>query len=632
MPFDTLPPSQTVPSTEPAPFGLAMTAFATLSMRFDKWGHVPSNAQWAAIRDLLEHLERVANNHAEHAVYLSAIPAGTGKSASLIAFAEALMDSVPHRHVGMLVAVNRVAEVFDFAKELQPYRDRVCVIIGSDRAIIEDEGVTRDVRLMGAHQEANAAQLVITTQAALKASLKAAKRATGSDDFSHLDRYHFRGQRRQVVTWDEAVSFNRPVAINTYQTGAIANAVSRQSAEAANELYAWLGSVGKAPQGLIDVPDFTAYGVNFSRLEEDVGHDDEQAAQAHALSVLSGGKAFVVKDKSSAMVSYVPELPDSVLPLTVTDASAAVGVRHGAYEQMAKTKRIIRLKEAPKTYCNLTIRIVPTAASRSVYRDRTKKDGRKLIEMAVNYVRSVAPDDVLIISYKARSPWIMKGVKERSIQEAIEARLTAEEQKRVSHLTWGNTTATNKFTRVRHVLLMGLNFLPRPVAYATSGATQDKPMNTSDPADHPTEDDVEDVRVGLLRDSTLQGILRGNARVGVSGDCGVMEVVVPQTKQTGLKVADWLGMFPGAELREDRTLLPMKPLKGNLRRVQQFVEARQQAGFREIANPDIYANLGIDRRDFGKLVKDPRWGAWCQANGWAPGRLKGNVSGLRLAA
>jgi hypothetical protein len=49
-----------------------------------------------------------------------------------------------------------------------------------------------------------------------------------------------------------------------------------------------------------------------------------------------------------------------------------------------------------------------------------------------------------------------------------------------------------------------------------------------------------------------------------------------------------------------------------------------------IANRRIYEPLGIDRRDFAKLVKKPEWQDWVAAMGLAPRPLKGNVVGLRV--
>jgi hypothetical protein len=596
--------------------GLAATARASLVSLFGGAGHRPSTDQWAAVDDLLQHMERAAHGELQRAVYVSAIPAGTAKSTSIAAFAKALMSDPEHAETGMLITCCRVEECAAMAEALRDHRSKLCIIVGR---------ANTSVLAMGDHTEANAAQVVVSTQAALRQTLKATER------FADAGRYHYRGQRRAVLCWDESISFHRPVVLDGDTVGSLSKAMRRQSGEAANALLEWAAVLARAPTGRCAVPDFAGMGVDWFRLEDDVSDRDELVAQAAALTVISGGAGWVLRDNlQSALVTHVPELPPCLLPVIVTDASAAKGVHRASYDQMATTRPVVHLKAAEKTYTNMTVRIVPTAASRSTYRDKASPRGRDLIEMAVRYIRSVAPEEVLVVGYK--NYMRIKGVAETTIATAIQARLTEDERSRVRHLSWGRHTATNAYKHVRHVVLMGLNFLPMAASYAASGAALEKPMRSDDPSDHPTEEQVEDIRRGMLRDSTLQAILRGNARLGVDGDCGEMEVVIPQTKQTGLSADDYAGMFPGAVMKVDHTLMPQKPLRGRMKDLADLVAGRLAAGEREITNPSLYESLGIARQDFAKLVKRPEWQQWVAAVGLLPCTLAGRMMGLRKLA
>jgi hypothetical protein len=207
----------------------------------------------------------------------------------------------------------------------------------------------------------------------------------------------------------------------------------------------------------------------------------------------------------------------------VTDASAAEGVNHESYAQMNRNTalRIIHLREAQKTYSNLTLRIVDTAASRSVFREQNSTKGRDLIDTAVRYIRSKPGEEVLVISYK--SAFRMKGVGFKTIQVAIADLLTEEERARVRHITYGNHTSTNAHHDIRNVLLIGLNFRSSTYSFASSAAAQDKALKPDDLTSHPTETDVEKMALGMLKDTTLQALLRGHARKADKGDCGAME-------------------------------------------------------------------------------------------------------------
>ena len=443
--------------------GLADTAYAELTSFFASVGHTPSDQQWDAIRDLLDHLERAANGALPTALYVSAIPAGTGKSQSLAAFARALMASPDHAGSGMLILVNRIAEAADMAMALQDYRHKMCIYTSDP-----------PTNALGAHDTANDAQVCVATQAALKATLKGLQDAP----FAAATRFQFRGARRAVICWDEAFSFNRPVTLDADNVGGLARAMRRQSDEAANTLKRWTSDLDTHPGGLCSVPDFEGRGVDFRRLEDDVGDQDTLVAQVKALAVVSGGEGYVTRQGSaSVMITHYPEIPRSLMPVMVTDASARV---NPSYAQMQQNVPLVWLKHALKTYRNMTIRLVPTAASRSVYRDPKTFRGRDLIDMAVRYIETVPPEEgVLIIGYKGRftirgiDPTTIKDEKDATIRVAIESRLKPEDRSRVHFLAYGQHTATNAFKNCTRVLLMGLNFLPQAAGLAASGAALD---------------------------------------------------------------------------------------------------------------------------------------------------------------
>jgi hypothetical protein len=605
MPFDVL-----------AQPGLATAAYTRLADAFALYGHHPSDAQWAAIRDLLDHLERAANGDLTPALYLSAIPAGTGKSTAIAAFAATLMDNPAYADVGVLIMVNRVTEAQDMAKALSPYGNRLCVYTADD-----------DVRALGDHAEADGAQVCVSTQAALKATIKALDGAP----FHTASRFHYRGARRAVICWDESFAFNRPVTLDGDATTGLVKVLRRQSDSAANALLRWTLTLAEGSDGLHDVPNFAAMGVDLRRLEDDAGEDDNLVAQARALAIMSGGQGYATRGdfNTPTLITHYPEIPADLMPLIVTDASARV---NASYAQMAGKVPLVWLQDAPKTYRNMSIRIVPAAASRSVYRNRKTTQGKELIDMAVRYVRSVAPEEVLIVSYKG---WMtIRGVTQTTIRQAIDAQLTdceqwidkTKPQRRVHHLTWGRHTATNDYKHVRHVLLMGLNFLPRPAGYAAAGAALDLDLLM----EHPTNGQIEAMRRGMLMDSTLQAILRGNARLGLNGDCGHCEVVIPQTKQTGLREADYRVMFPEAGIERDNVLMPPRPLRGHRKHLSEIVARRLQAGETELSNPSLCAEMSISKQQLSALVKHPDWQAYVVALGLQPTRLPGRTAGLRL--
>ena len=80
------------------------------------------------------------------------------------------MDNPIYADTGMLITVNRITEAEDMAKALGQHRAKLCVIT-SDAA----------TNALGAHETADKAQVVISTQAALKLTLKALGRCPVRD-------------------------------------------------------------------------------------------------------------------------------------------------------------------------------------------------------------------------------------------------------------------------------------------------------------------------------------------------------------------------------------------------------------------------------------------------------------------
>jgi len=312
MPLDaTTTPIYPLPA-DALPTTLAAAARADMEGIFRAGGHRPSAAQWDAIDDYLKHAERAADGCLKLAVYLSAIPPGTGKSVAVAAIARAIARSADHDGVGVLIAVNRLSEARDMADALKDQKAKLCLIVGRNSA--------PEMQPLGGHLEPGLAQIVLTTQSALKETLRQSK------DFNAAQRYFYRGERRQVVLWDEAIAFNRPVVLDSDAVVKLAGALRRQSPDAAAALKRWSSDLDSNPAGICAVPDFVGLGVDFMRLEQDAD-TDEQAAQARALSIISGETGHILRTNSNAasLVTYVPELPTSLLPLIVTDASAAQG-------------------------------------------------------------------------------------------------------------------------------------------------------------------------------------------------------------------------------------------------------------------------------------------------------------------
>jgi hypothetical protein len=618
MPYDT-----TLKSTEgfsyPHPSSLAGTALADVRARFVEYRTHPSEEQWQAIASLLECLEAATDGFyaLEPALYLSPIPCGVGKSQTIAAFARALAAAPDMDAVGMLILVNRINEARDTANALQECRAKLCVMTSDAK-----------VNALGDHKDATGAQICVATQEALRIAMR-----SNLGIFDDCWQFNYRFGTRAVRVWDESFNFNRPVIVDSDTLLRPCKALQMLGKVAAKSaLKLWSAELDRIPDGAgptweTTAPDLRALGVDFEALAGKM-NDDDDAHLCEALALVSGNKVGVTRGSFNAptVITHYPEIPRSLMPLIVTDASALV---NRAYAQMSKSGTpIIPLRDAGKTYANMTVRVVPHAASRSQYRKSETRT--KLLDGVVRYIRE-SDRHVFVFGYKGLD-FAPRTAAHRTLKAQLQHRLGKAQpviddedlaklmQKEgavealtakgrvVFYLTHGRGTATNFYRCIDRVCLMGLDFPAVAVAHATSGSAQDLDLVNH----HPTEEQIEEVYWGLLLDRTLQPGLRGSARVSKEGDCLPMELVVFQHPTTGLSRKQFSEvLFRGCRVVTDETIIPTpEAAKTHLRKLLEIAERRLKAGETVLSFGSLKATLGLLPGNFARLIGSDEWRAF----------------------
>lgn len=622
---------------------LASIALADLQARFADYGTNPSHEQWQAIGSLLECLEESVDSFhgLKRSLYLSPIPCGVGKSQTIAAFARALAAAPDLDDVGMLILVSRINEARDTAAALEGCRDKLCVMTSDAK-----------VNALGDHQKAQAAQICVATQESLRIALK----TLGA--FEDCSTFAYRFTPRAVRVWDESFNFNRPVVMdNDGFLTPVANALQAMGKHnAKSAIKIWSGELDAMPADVKGIkktwnttaPDLRALGVDFDELARRMDDCEDGVHMCEALALISGNKVGITRGTYSrpTIITHYPEIPRSLMPLIVTDASALV---NQAYAQMAERGTpIVLLKEAGKTYANMTVRIVGEAASRSQYRKAAERS--KLLDGVVRYIRE-SDDHVLVFGYKG-SDFAQRGNTHRTLKAQLQHRLGAAQPvvdddglaklmatpgavddlmaqgRVVFYLTHGRGTATNFYRCIKRVCLMGLDFPAGAVAHATSGAAQDLDLIN----DHPTQRQLDDVNHGILLDRTLQPGLRGAARVSNAGDCMPMELVVFQSPQSGLAYSDYQDtLFPSCRVIRDTTIFPPKAeTETHLQKLLRIAAERLKAGETVLSFASLREALGqMTPANFADLIRSDEWLAFLGSHKLAevtlpvPGRTRG---------
>jgi hypothetical protein len=97
---------------------LAQRAYDRVTALFESNNRKHSQDQADAVRDLIDHLTLAADGALPDArkAYVSSIPPGTGKSLSIAAFTNVLLEDRAYDHCGVLILVSRIAEATTMAE------------------------------------------------------------------------------------------------------------------------------------------------------------------------------------------------------------------------------------------------------------------------------------------------------------------------------------------------------------------------------------------------------------------------------------------------------------------------------------------------------------------------------------
>jgi hypothetical protein len=75
--------------------------------------------------------------------------------------------------------------------------------------------------------------------------------------------------------------------------------------------------------------------------------------------------------------------------------------------------------------------------------------------------------------------------------------------------------------------------------------------------------------------------------------------------------------------------MPVKSIKGNLKKAADAVMTKFAEGLSEVAYPVVYKAIGMTQGHFSRLVKKPEWQAWLAEIGYYQAKLRGGAIGLR---
>ena len=592
-----------MPSPDTAPMGpLAAATMQSLAAYFETRGHRPSSEHCAALADIANTLEAMADCKCEPKVFLSAIDPGVGKTQTVVHFVRALAASQAHRDIGMIVCVGRIAEAEAVAAELQDIPASFAVLV-QDGHPANDLGCGNPV----------CAQVLLTTQQRIE-------HATNGRCFDDVASLFFNGAPRQVRTWDEAWLPGVPVVLRADDLGFLltpAQTISPTMNEAIWDLQVKLKAA--STNDLIDVPDFeslchvTVHELLAAVAGRDSKPRDDQAEVARALFTLAGTTARVMRSAAdgSAFLTYSDTLPNDIAPLVVLDASGRV---RQTYAYLEAHRGLQRLRVAAKDYTPLTVHVWKRGGGKESFR----KHGDEITKGIAATIQSKPGERWLIVAHKAS-----RGI--RNMETELRRALPKGAMQHVQVITWGQHQASNQYSDVPNVVLAGTLFMRASFYVALTHLAQALPTSPG----FANETDVALIRRGENANFILQALCRGRVRKLNGSQCFPMDAYVIADAKSGIP-EDISRVFPGAHVVDWKPI--PRALNGRPKQALEATQAMLEEGMTWIPFNGIANRIGMDATNFRKHVAgDAAWLTATSALGLMLGTGPRGAKGLQAA-
>ena len=499
---------------------LAKQSMINLKSYFEhETNHRPTPEMMSALEDAALVIEDMANDECQPSFYLSSVDPGVGKTSVLIQSLYSILYSPKHRHVSILVCVSRLDEIRKITEQATLNNAMFAAFTRDPEINALGRGI----------DDAEKARVLFTTQQMINS------RCDGKS-FKDVSEFHFEGKPRGVRVWDEAYLPGESLTINRSLLIRLTS-YWLTSYPALGHLTDTLSADlrGREDGDTVLIPDLEAtIGATKERLLESLPTHSSDAnvlsQAATTLWLLSGKKVAIRKDRgvkngqTQTVLSYRDHLPDDLAPLLILDASGRVRKTYDLW-QASDRNNLVQLRQARKTYKNLTVHLWKRGGGKSSFRNPASRE--ELIKGICNTIDSKPDEEFLVVHHKAET-W-------NGVEQDIEKEIRANVGKRsapISFTSWGNHKASNQWSAIPNVILAGTLFYPISFYEALGRLSS----NLS-PGRAFKDEMYNETCLGEHRDGILQAGCRAAIRCSVDGDCPPSNLYIIASAQSGIPSA-----------------------------------------------------------------------------------------------
>ncbi|PCJ07940.1 MAG: hypothetical protein COB16_09655 [Rhodobacteraceae bacterium] len=501
--------------------------------------------------------------------YLSCLDPGVGKTSAVKHFVRHLLGSSHHQDVAVLVCLTRKAEIKRLIEDMGLLPSQFAVLT-SDKAVNALSPTPK--------QEA---RVLFTTHQMVRSRC-------GGGSFTEVEKFHFKGLPRKVRIWDEEMLLGEVVTLSADALGSLLaplrSSCPKLAALVSDLQQAFNNSAGKGTFSIPDIPG--TCGVDLRGARRALGYIPNPATQKalEDLFSLSGRTVRLFEDHRhiiSALDTREP-LPSDFAPVAILDASGRVRYPYELWEK--GPGGLVRLKDAPKSYCDLSIEVLEQGGSKSSW----YSNGDQLFREIIAKLNTKPNERWLVIHQKDA----LQGKLPKHVQEMVQGAPDL-----ISFLHWGAHQGTNAYSDITNVILAGTLFLPDCQYIGLTHLSAKVPITDELP-----DVAIRKTRLGEHQHFILQGLCRASVR-GSNGDkCKPCNAYIIAANGSGIR-GELAKTFPGCTLSTWRPI--GKKLKGQKAEAIYYVRTffeNEPDGILLLA--DLRKALGItDASNFNRVIR-----------------------------
>jgi hypothetical protein len=585
-----------------------------LDRQFEEWGQRHSKEQHDALRDILFHLEMMAEGKLDSGkIYLSSLDPGIGKTTAYTIFIRNLLKSERHTHVSVLVCLNRVDEIRRTVEEMQLSEKSYAVFVteGQHR---DDKGIDITTYGLGVGRKREA-RVLFTTQQMIDSRMRKGE----------AEEFHYgRGfdPARTIKIWDESILPGRSFTVRRDQIAAMLDPLNKRYPKLRDDLEHLIDGIRAATtdHSYIEIDDLAPrHKITLVEMREILKGKVERDG-VDALWTMLGRTVNIVKQgKRDAAISYEDNFYEALKPILVLDASGRVRDAYAFWEESRKD--LVRLKAGSKDYSNLTIHVWER---RACGEDALGTDNEVLLGGIAETINAGGDDDKwLIIHHK------QIGDKENNTIDpgaAIKGQLFNQKGQQVSCINWGSHASTNDYKDISNIILAGMFF--KPEAYYHSTLRLSAKLTPQEKAE---KEKVSKIRDGETKHDILQALCRGKVRQSEGSGCPPCHAYIICSKSIRDKLLP--EVFPNAQIMKWGHY-GAPPSENGKRSLTKAVIAAGYLDWRneeKIYVKEVYQYLDMDQSNFNRLVlNDKQFRMDIESSGIELVRQKGKAGSFFL--